>query len=455
MDAKSCFDKYIDTFAHFADYARQHEPQPFFDLRNAAFQRYKSAGQLPNSLCEKYRHAALEELYRNEYDFSPIPKDVFVDLNEYFHCEIEDLDTYVVLMSNGAYYEQNHGSGDLPDGVVVCNLKEAKQKYPDLVQRYYGRSTTQANDTFADLNTMFAADGLFVYVPDNVTLTKSIQIVNLTHGFGNKNIFQRNLVVVGQNAALSLIVCDHTLNNSHNFVVDVTESHLCRGATMKYHVLQNEPNLSGVINSHFVTLGEQSHFDSFVLSFHGGLIRNNLHVQYAGERAATGLYGLNLTDRQQRIDNYTLVDHLVPNCSTLQLYKGILDDEAQGSFYGKIIVRPGAVHTEAMQTNRNLCLTGTTKMRTKPQLEIYADDVKCNHGATVGRLDETALFYLRQRGIGLKEAKLMLMFAFANDILLKMDILPLRAKVASLINSRLRGEFSDCNQCLLNCHSRK
>ena len=179
-----------------------------------------------------------------------------------------------------------------------------------------------------------------------------------------------------------------------------------------------------------------------------------MFAKLAGENSEANLYGLNLTDKGQRVDNFTLIDHVVPNCMSNELYKGILDEHAQGSFLGRILVRKNAQKTEAYQTNNNLCLTPQTKMRTRPQLEIYADDVKCSHGATVGQLGQDALMYLRQRGIDAREAKLMLMFAFANDVLLKVNILPLRERIANLIDSRLRGEFSFCDNCLLNCKSR-
>jgi len=453
MDVQKTYKKYIDIFEKFKDELKDSESEKFFKNRENAFEIFKKHG-IPEHNHENYKYAGINGILDKDYDFSIESRAAKVNLNEFFKCEVEDLDTHVVLLSNGEYYQDNEPIEGLNKGVVICGLKQAKTEYPEIVEKYYNKYSSEIEDGFVALNTMFAQDGVFIYVPDNIELNKTIQLVNLTHGFGNKNIFKRNLFVLGKNSKLSLVICDHTLNSSNNFVVDLTESYVGENSQLDYHSLQNEPNKSGVVNSHFINLEKYSRCNSFVISLHGGVLRNNVFAKLAGENSEANLYGLNLTDRDQRVDNFTLIDHLVPNCLSNELYKGILDEQAKGAFSGRIIVRPDAQKTEAYQTNRSLCLTPQAKMRTKPQLEIYADDVKCSHGATVGQLDENALMYLRQRGIDEREAKLMLMFAFANDVLLKVNILPLRERIAGLIDSRLRGEFSYCAHCLLNCESR-
>jgi len=453
MDIQKTFDKYISIFDENFSEIEKHNPEFLSEIKRSAYEKFKKHG-LPDEKNENYKYAGISEICSQDYEFSLDSRSAVVDLNEYFQCEIKDLDTHVVLLSNGEYYQNNRQIINLSKGVIICGVKEAVIKYPALIAKYLNKNTDNSDDGFVLLNTMLANDGLFIYVPEDTKLDKTVQLVNLIHGFGNKNIFKRNLIIIEKNSELTLIVCDHTLNNSNNFVVDVTESIVAENARFNYHNLQKEPNKTGVVNSHFVRLDKYAKFDSYVLSFHGGIIRNNLFVKLYGEYAEANLYGLNLTDREQRIDNYTLIEHLVPNCSSNELYKGILDEKAKGSFMGRIIVKPNAQKTLAYQTNRNICLTPEAKMRTKPQLEIYADDVKCSHGATVGQLDGNAMFYLRQRGIDKKEAKLMLMFAFANDTLMKINIAPLRERIAELIDSRLRGEFSACEHCLMNCNSR-
>jgi Fe-S cluster assembly protein SufD len=452
MDIQQTFEKYISLFESHSPKLKNVDSDLVFNTRLSAFEKFKKLG-IPDHKNENYKYAGIAEICSQDYEFSMDSRNALVDLNTYFQCEVEDMDTHVVLLSNGEYYKNNKPIEGMTPGVIVCGLSEAKVKHKEIFEKYYNQYASEAEDGFVALNSMLADDGLFIYVPQNTKVNKTIQLVNLTHGFGNKNIFKRNLFILDNNSELSLVICDHTLNNSNNFVIDVTESYLGENANLQYHALQNEPNKSGVINSHFIRLDRYSKVNSHILSLHGGIIRNNLFAKLAGEYSEANLFGLNLTDKEQRIDNYTFIDHVVPNCTSNELYKGILDDQSKGSFAGRIIVRQDAQKTLAYQTNRNLCLTPEAKMRTKPQLEIYADDVKCSHGATIGQLDESAMFYLRQRGINSKEARLMLMFAFANDILLKVNIEPLRNRISGLINARLRGEFSDCSHCLMNCHS--
>ncbi|MDD4148801.1 MAG: Fe-S cluster assembly protein SufD [Bacteroidales bacterium] len=451
MDIQKTYENYLDIFQKVSPNFKKTDSDKIYQTRIKAYENFKKAG-IPDHTHEDYKYAGIAEICDKEYEFTTDSRSALVDLNSFFRCEVEDMDTHVILLSNGEYYEQNEKLTDIDENIIICGLKEAKTKHAEIVNKYYNQHVGSSKDGFVNLNTMLSNDGLFIYIPKNAKLNKAIQLVNLTHGFGNKNIFKRNLIILEENTELNMVICDHTLNTSNNFVIDVTESFVGKNANFKYHALQNEPNKSGVINSHFIRLDEHANASTLALSLHGGIIRNNFFVQLAGRFSEANLYGLNLTDREQRVDNFSIIDHIVPDCTSNELFKGIIDEKGKGAFAGRIIVRPDAQRTLAYQSNKNLCLTPEAKMRTKPQLEIYADDVKCSHGATVGQLDETALFYLMQRGINKKEARLMLMFAFANDVLLKINIEPLRKRISGLINSRLRGEFSNCSHCLLNCN---
>ncbi len=438
--------KYIDIFESCAEQFRKSDTDFMFAKRKQALEDFRKNG-LPTAKTENYRNFNIADIFSTEFG-NVLQNKTNIDLNEYFKCEVENMDAEVVLVSNGMYYDQNKV---LPNNAIVCSLKEAQTKHRDIFEKYYNTSAANFGDGFVNLSTMLADDGLFVYIPDNVRLEKTLQIINLNHGFGSKNIVKRNLIVLGENSSLSVVVCDHTLNSSSNFVIDTTESFIGKGSKLTHYTIQNEPDKSSLVSNHLAELQGNANIESFVLTLHGGIVRNNLRIRFNGEHSDANLLGLYLIDRKQYVDNYTLIEHLVPNCNSNELYKGILDEQARGSFMGKIIVHEGAQKTAAYQTNRNLCLTGDARMTTKPQLEIYADDVQCSHGATVGQLDEEALFYLRQRGISTKEAKLMLMFAFANDILMNMHIEPLKERISGMINSRLRGELSECSNCLLNC----
>lgn len=445
---KKITDKFVGIFNEYSDYLKKSESSILFDARCYAAEKLKIKG-LPTSKDEAYRNTGVEKIFDTEYKLNVEGVKTKVNLAEYFKCEVKNMDSHTILFSNGLFYDDN--SCELPAGVIVCGLKEACKNHKDIFEKYYNRQAKESVDGFVQLNTMLATDGLFVYVPENVHFDKALQIINLTHGFGEKNIIKRNLVVLDKNSSLTMVVCDHTLGCGANFTNDVTESFVEDGARLTHYTIQNEPEKTNLINTHLLNLGAASYAESFVMSLHGGLIRNNIDLKFLGEHSNADLLGLYLIDRSQVVENHTLIDHQVSNCISNELYKGILDDQALSSFMGKIIVRPDAQKTEAYQTNRNICLTKDAHIRTKPQLEIYADDVKCSHGATVGQLDENALYYMRQRGIGLAEAKQMLMFAFANDILMKIQVEPLRERISGLIESRLRGELSECSNCLLNC----
>lgn len=419
-----------------------------------------------NSIIYKHRLNALEQLKNSEMDFNSDEKyknyninEIFdyehnntaekINLNEYFHCQIEDLDTYIIILSNGIFY--GNENKNLDNNVIICSLKEASIKYSDLFEKYFNKKAASEIDSFTLINTLYFNDGVFIYVPENVKLEKAIQIINISHGFENKSIFTRNLFIAEKKSELSVIICNHTLNNSKNFIVDVTESYLEENAILNYNAIQNEHNQSIVNNFHFTELRRAAKLNSLELLLNGKFLKNNIFVDLKEEISSVNLFGLSLADKQQIFDNYTLINHIAPNCESYEMYKNILDDESLCSFEGKIIVRKEAQKTIAYQSNKNICLTDSAKINTKPQLEIYADDVKCSHGTTIGQLDEQAVFYLQQRGISQKEARQMLMFAFANDILNNIDIIPLKNKISVLIDARLRGELSDRCNCLLGC----
>jgi Fe-S cluster assembly protein SufD len=263
--------------------------------------------------------------------------------------------------------------------------------------------------------------------------------------------FQRNLVVLGRGAGATLLACDHTLSDHAFLSNSATEMVVGDGAALDYYQVQNQHVEASQVNSLFVTQGRDSRFDANIITLYGGFIRNNLFVSLAGEGAECNLNGMYLSDKKQRVDNFTSIDHLAPRCRSNEHFKGVLDDAAVANFTGRVTVRPGAQKTEAYQANNNLLLTDTARVNTRPQLVIDADDVKCTHGATVGQLDEEAMFYLRSRGIGEAEARLMLMFGFAHEIVGRVRLEPLRDQIDDLVEKRLRGELTKCYNCVLHC----
>jgi Fe-S cluster assembly protein SufD len=321
-----------------------------------------------------------------------------------------------------------------------------------LVQKYLGKYADHQNDPFVALNTACAQDGIFLYVPEKQKLDKPIQIIHLLLSDENEMVQHRNLFVAEKNSQADVIICDHTLSNHLFLTNSVSEMAVAENASLDVVRVQNEHNHSVQITNSWIEQAASSNAKHTTITLHGGKVRNNLNVKLKGENAFCEANGLFLIDKAQHVDNFTIIEHQVPHCVSSQHYKGVLDDTSTGAFAGKIHVYPDAQKTEAYQSNNNILLTRDARMHTKPQLEIYADDVKCSHGATIGQIDENALFYLQARGISKEEARLMLMYAFADDVISGIKEEALRGRIENLVSKRLRGELSRCDNCAINCY---
>ena len=418
--------------------------------RQEAFEKFIQSGGIPQNT-EDYIYADLIPVFNKDYRvvLKYIRQDV--DINEVFRCTVTDLVTDPVLTVNGWWFDGNM-KPELPEEVVVCSLQEASMKYPDLFLRHYNRYALQASkDGLVSLNTAFAQDGVFVYVPDGVVLKRPLQVINLLRANAGLMGFQRNLVILGKNARATVLVCDHTLSNQNFLMNNTTEVCLGADAHLDYYQVQNQGSGAAQINSLFVWEQRNAVFDSNIVSLYGGFIRNNMYVALNEEGGNCSLYGMYILDKKQVVDNFSYIDHVAPHCTSNEHFKGIMDDSSLANFSGCIRVRPDAQQTEAYQANNNLLLSENARINAKPQLIIDADDVKCSHGATVGQIDEEAMFYLRSRGIGRDEARMMMMFGFAHDIIRHVKLDPLREKIDDLIDKRLRGELSKCHNCMLQC----
>jgi Fe-S cluster assembly protein SufD len=362
------------------------------------------------------------------------------------------LDAHVLTVLNGFFHHPEVPAlTELDNGIIFGSLKEATYKHPKLVEKYLGKNAPTANEPFVALNTAFSQDGIFLYVPEGVQMDLPIQIIHLLLSDKNQMVQHRNLFVLEKNATAQVIVCDHTLS-PHMFLTNsVTEAYTGENADLDVLRLQNEHNNSCQVTNTWIKQERSSRCQHGTITLHGGIVRNNLRISMEGEGAETSALGLFLTDKMQQVDSYTVIEHMQPRCISNQYYKGVLDDVSTGAFNGKIHVHPNAQKTEAFQTNNNILLTDNARMYTKPRLEIYADDVKCSHGATVGQLDEDALFYLQSRGISKDESRLMLMDAFVWDVISKIKQPSLQERISDLVGKRLRGELSRCNNCAMHC----
>lgn len=418
--------------------------------REKAFVQFQEQG-VPTRANENYKYTNLIPAFDHPYNVNLRYLQVDVDLNEIFQCDVPELDTNMVLLTNGWYYGNNKVLTELPEGVIVCGVQEAAEKYPDIFNAHYGKYAKPDEDGIVALNSALAKDGLFIYVPKGVVVEKPIQVVNLLRSDRDLMATQRNLFVIEENAQAKIIVCDHTLTHHKYLSNSVTEVNVAQNAVFDLYTLQNQHLNSVILNSTFIRQDRDSNVLTNTISLYGGTIRNNHHVLLDGEHCENNTFGMYLMDRDQHVDNFTSIDHAKPNCLSNEHFKGVMDDEATAAFAGRINVRRDAQKTLAYQSNNNLLLSDDAQINTKPQLIIDADDVKCSHGATVGQMDEDAMFYLRARGIDEKEARQMLMFAFAHEVIEKIRVEPLKDRIDALVDKRLRGEISKCNTCSIAC----
>lgn len=417
--------------------------------RNKAFQDFVMQG-IPTRKNENYKYTNLQPQFIPEYRFIHHREPAKVDLNAVARCDVPQLETHLAYIFNGWYYENNQQVGQLPKGVILESLEKIAAEKPELLAKYASLANT-GDDPLVALNTAFAKDGYFLYVPKNTVVEKPIQLINFLQANQNAFVTQRNYIYVEEGADVKIISCDHTLNLNTYLNNSVTEVFVGANANFEYYTLQNQHNSTTSLNSVFIHQERNSKATALYSSLHGGLIRNNLKFILDGENSEANLYGMAFIDRKQHVDNFTQVIHAKPHCLSNQVYKNVLDDESTGAFAGRIHVVRDAQKTNAFQRNNNLLLTDRATMQTKPQLIIDADDVKCSHGATVGQIDEEALFYLRARGIEESKARLMMMNAFAHEVIQRISIGPLRDRIDDLVDKRLKGEVARCHECAYNC----
>lgn len=420
--------------------------------RNKAFQDFVLQG-IPTRKNENYKYTNLHPKFLPDFKFVHKRENNEVDTDTVFRCDVPQLDTDPRLIFNGWYHKNDNNSLALPKGVILCSLEEIAKDNPGLIENYYAKIAKTDADSMVALNTAFAKDGYFIYIPKNVIVEKPIQLINFLQAKNNTFVTQRNLIIIEPGASVQLILCDHTLNQNLYLSNTVTEIYVGENANLDYYTLQNQHNKTTSINSVFIQQERYSVASTHTSTLHGGLIRNNLKFVLNGENAEANLYGMAFIDRKQHIDNFTQIIHAKPNCTSNQVYKNVLNDQSTGAFSGQIHVVRDAQKTNAFQRNNNLLLTDQATMQTKPQLIIDADDVKCSHGATVGQIDQEALFYLRTRGIDEDKARLMMMNAFAHEVVQDIKVEALRDRIDELVEKRLNGEVARCHECGYNCES--
>ena len=438
--------QYLSLYRECRTLIGQHSAPVMNVLRDEAYDELSRMG-FPTRQAEDYKYTDVEALMAPDYGLNISRLDIPANPYDVFKCDVPNMSTALYFVVNDRFYTKALPKVALPEGVILGSLKEMAEQYPDLVAKYYGRLADVKADAITALNTMLAQDGLLLYIPKGVVVEKPIQLVNILRADVNFMVNRRVLIIVEDMAQARILACDHTTDEVDFLATQVIEAFVGRGASLELYELEESTPRTTRLSNLYV----QQETDSCVhindITLVGGSTRNTTRVTLAGRGAHIDLCGMAIADKQQHVDNHTFIDHAVSDCTSHELYKYVLDDEATGAFAGKVLVREGAQHTDSQQTNRNLCLTRQARMYTQPQLEIYADDVKCSHGATVGQLDEDALFYMQQRGISFVEARQLLMRAFVGEVIDGVGLEALRDRLHHLVEKRFRGELGKCGDC--------
>ena len=442
--------QYIDLYQQCREMICGHSSDAMNAVRDAAFARFASGG-FPSQKVERYKYTDMQALFAPNYGLNLNRLQIPVDPYNAFRCDVPNLSTSLYFVVNDMFYHDEKPKGHLPEGVIVGSLKDFA------TSEYYNRLAGMANDAATDLNTMLAQDGLYVYVPKNMKVERAIQVINILKAptqWGKAGeealmVNRRVLIILGEGAEIKMLFCDHAADDRNFLSTQVIEAYVGENASLDLYCLEETHAKNVRVSNVYIDQQANSRVNHNIITLHNGITRNKLDLTFSGEGAECQCYGCVIADKQQHVDNNTLIVHKVPHCSSQELYKYVLDDKSTGAFAGRVLVEHGAQKTTSQMTNQNLTATPEARMYTQPMLEIYADDVKCAHGSTVGQLNDAALFYMRQRGISLQEAKLLLQNAFINEVIDHMQLEPLRDRLHYLVEKRFRGELNKCTGCKL------
>ena len=453
--------QYIELYEQARQMIFDHSSEAMNAVRDEAFERFKAQG-FPSRKVERYKYTDIQKLFAPDYGLNLNRLQIPVDPYQAFRCDVPNLSTSLYFVVNDMFYggarsEEGgvripNSTPKLPEGVIICSLKELSSlhtPHSSLLERYYAKLAKTSEDAVTALNTMLAQDGLYVYVPKNVKVDRAIQIINILRGDVDLMVNRRVLIILEEGAELKMLFCDHAADDRNFLATQVIEAYVGENASLDLYCLEETHAKNVRVINVYIDQQANSRVNHNVITLHNGTTRNRLDLTFSGEGAECQCYGCVIADKEQHVDNNTLIVHKAPHCTSNELYKYVLDDKATGAFAGRVLVEHGAQKTTSQMTNQNLTATKEARMYTQPMLEIYADDVKCAHGSTVGQLNDAALFYMRQRGIPLDEAKLLLQNAFINEVIDHMQLEPLRDRLHYLVEKRFRGELNKCDGCKL------
>tara|TARA_Y100000813_G_C24162158_1_gene352549 strand:+ start:1938 stop:3254 length:1317 start_codon:yes stop_codon:yes gene_type:complete len=413
-------EKDIDSYVH--------------SIRSKAIKKFESEG-FPTKKLESWKYTSLKRALKYDYKLFPSQKDIidFKDIQDYL---INDIESYKIVFVNGKYY--SNLSETTHEGMDICILSSAltQSKYDLIIENYFDKISKK--DGITSLNTAFSHEGAYIHIPKNIQVDKPIQILHFSTGENESLMFQpRNLIVVDENSQVEIIERYQSITNNNVLVNSVSEIYVNKKSNVKHYKIQNDKKSSSLIDNTFVSQEHSSSYNLHTFSFGGDLTRNNLNIFQNDQRIESTINGITIIDDEQHVDHNTLIHHKEPNCTSHQDYKGIYGGQSVGVFNGRVLVEKEAQKTNAFQANNNVLISDKASINTKPQLEIFADDVRCSHGCTIGQLDNNALFYLRSRGIPEKEATALMMFGFANKVLTSVQNQEIKSMINKIIAFKL------------------
>jgi Fe-S cluster assembly protein SufD len=430
MDLK---EKLLSSFMAFEERVDVHTE--LHDVRTSAIKNFEDKG-FPTKKDEAWKYTSLNAILKNDYTVFP-KKDTEIEFNQVKKYFLHEVDTYKLVFVDGVF--SSYLSSTTHEGIDVCLMSSAltKPKYKMVVDTYFNKIANE-DDSLTSLNTAFAIEGAYINIPKSKVADKPIEIMYFSTGNEAALMVQpRNLIIVGENSHVQIIERHQSLTENPVLTNSVTEIFAQKRAIVDYYKIQNDTLEANLIDNTYVSQKQESHVSVHTFSFGGNLTRNNLNFYHFGERLTSTLNGVTIIGGKQHVDHFTLVQHSTPNCESFQDYKGIYSDRSTGVFNGKIYVEKEAQKTNAFQKSNNILLSDKATINAKPQLEIFADDVKCSHGCTIGQLDETAMFYMQARGIPKKEAKALLMYAFSNAVIENIKIPELKQRLTKIIANKL------------------
>jgi Fe-S cluster assembly protein SufD len=403
--------------------------------REDAIERFAELG-IPTNDLEAWKYTNIAKIIDRPYNLPLAPETPSVDPSDVAPFLIDGMDAHRVVLVNGRVDEALSDVGELPSGVVVSSLAQAGEEHPDVVEEHYGRYADYENEALTALNTAFVQDGAFVYVPSGTVVEKPIFFLHVTATEQDLFLQPRHLFVVEDGAIAKIVEAQHALTDAQTFTNTVGEAFVGEKGNLDHYLIQDEGPNASQVHTRAAQQKANSVYSTQTITYTGEVVRNNATVEADGTFCESNLFGLCVGKDDMHVDNHTEMDHVQPDCVSNELYKHVLNDESTAVFNGKVLVTRGSQRINAYQQNDTIVLNNESKIYTKPELEIYADDVECSHGATTGQLDDEGVFYLRSRGLSERRARILMLQAFTEEVLSELSIEPLRDYVTEMVRSR-------------------